>query len=669
MPSPMAENSGRPISPAPPADPPHNSTVEVKLNQSEAGFRLLFMNNPQPMWVFDVQTARFLEVNSAAVEHYGYSRNEFLGMRITEIRPPEDIPLLLEDMGRARSGLRYAGIWRHLLKGGRVIDVEVTSDHLTFAGQEAVLVVVRDITQRKKAEEALRQAEQKYRSMVEDAIVGIFQSTPEGRYLSVNPAMACALGYETPQELIASVTNIGEQVYADPRRRLEFLALMEKQGVVRNFECQVCRKDGSRMWFSANVRAIRKDGVIVSYEGMNEDITERKLLEGQLLQAQKMEAVGLLAGGVAHDFNNSLGVIIGYSDLLEQSLPEEHASCRYTEEIRKAARRAADLTRQLLAFSRKQVIQPVVLDLNSIILDMEKMLHRLIGENIEITIARDTGPARVKADPGQIEQILMNLAVNARDAMPQGGKIFINTADVQLDESYTHRHRYFKPGAYVTLSFSDTGRGMDKETRARIFEPFFTTKEVGKGTGLGLSTVYGIVKQNGGYIEVFSQPGNGCTFKIYLPQVEGKGQTSSVSQVPDVPARGSGTILLVEDEPALRALARDCLESHGYRVLDAADGKSALMAAERHAGSIQLLLTDVIMPGMSGRELANRLSALRPEMKVLYMSGYAGDLIAQYGVLDAATLLLEKPFSLQALLAKVHRALRPSEKVSAAGSS
>ena len=668
MPSPMAENSGPPTSSSPSADLPDNSAVDVKLNQGEAGFRLLFMNNPQPMWVFDAKTTRFLEVNSAAVEHYGYSRDEFLSMRITEIRPPEDVPLLLADMAKARGGLRYAGIWRHLLKDGRVIDVEVTSDHLTFAGQEAVLVVVRDITQRKKAEEALRQAEQKYRSMVEDAIVGIFQSTPQGRYLSVNPAMARALGYETPQELIASVTNIGEQVYADPRRRLEFLALMEKQGMVRNFECQVCRKDGSRMWFSANVRAIRKDGVIVSYEGMNEDITERKLLEGQLLQAQKMEAVGLLAGGVAHDFNNSLGVIVGYGDLLEQSLPEGHSSCRYTEEIRKAAHRAADLTRQLLAFSRKQVIQPVVLDLNSIIVDMERMLHRLIGENIEITIARDSSPARVKADPGQIEQILMNLAVNARDAMPQGGKIFINTGDVRLDESYTRRHRYFKPGTYVTLSFSDSGHGMDKETRDRIFEPFFTTKEIGKGTGLGLSTVYGIVKQNGGYIEVFSQPGNGCTFKIYLPQVEGKAQPSGASQVPDVPARGSGTILLVEDEPALRALARDCLENHGYRVLDAADGKSALMAAERHSGSIQLLLTDVIMPGMSGRELATRLTALRPEMKVVYMSGYAGDLIAQYGMLDSATILLEKPFSLQALLAKVHQALQGTNRASAAGS-
>jgi two-component system cell cycle sensor histidine kinase/response regulator CckA len=664
----MAENIGRPISPSPPNDLPEYPTVEEKLNQSEAGFRLLFMNNPQPMWVFDVQTNRFLEVNSAAVEHYGYSRDEFLRMRITDIRPQEDVPRLLKDAAKARGGLRHAGVWRHLRKNGEVIDVEIASDHLTFAGQEAVLVVARDITQQKKAEEALRQAEQKYRSMVEDAIVGIFQSSPEGRYLSVNPAMARMLGYDSPDELIASITDIGRQVYVDPRRRKEFGNLLEKQGVVRNFECQVYRKDGSQMWFSANARAILKDGVVVSYEGMNEDITERKLLEGQLLQAQKMEAVGLLAGGVAHDFNNTLGVITGYGDLLQESLPEDDPARRYAEEIRKAAHRAATLTRQLLAFSRKQVIQPVVLDLNSVILDMDKMLRRLIGENIEIMIARDPSPARVKADPGQIEQILMNLAVNARDAMPQGGKIFINTADVQVDESYVRRHRYFKPGRYVTLTFSDTGHGMDQETRARIFEPFFTTKEIGKGTGLGLSTVYGIVKQNEGYIRVYSEPGKGCTFKIFLPQVEENIQIPIAAPLPDTPARATGTILVVEDEPALRTLVRNCLESHGYTVLEAGDGNAAMLAADQHPSPIHLLLTDVIMPGMSGHELANQLLARRPEVKVVYMSGYAGDLIAQYGVLDPATVLLEKPFSLQALLSKVHQALQASEKGKAASS-
>jgi CheY-like chemotaxis protein len=300
---------------------------------------------------------------------------------------------------------------------------------------------------------------------------------------------------------------------------------------------------------------------------------------------------------------------------------------------------------------------------------MEKMLRRLIGEDIDIIITGDSTPARVKADPSQMEQILMNLAVNARDAMPQGGRLLIQTTNADLDETYSRQHAGFKPGRYVTLSFSDTGDGMDKETQARIFEPFFTTKEPGKGTGLGLSTVYGIVKQNGGYISVYSEPGQGSTFKIHLPQAEGTAQSTKTVETSEILPRGSETILLVEDEEALRTLARNCLESHGYCVLEAADGKAAMARAGEHTGPIQLLLTDIIMPGMNGRDLANRMTALHAEMKVIYMSGYSNDLIAQYGVLDPETLLLEKPFTLRALLTKVHQALRTLAKATAAGGS
>jgi two-component system cell cycle sensor histidine kinase/response regulator CckA len=643
--------------------------IEERLAQRDAAFRLLFMNNPQPMWVFDVRSQRFLEVNSAAVDHYGYSREEFLSMRISDIGPPEDVPRLLEDITRARSGLRHAGIWKHRLKDGRVIDVEVTSDHLTFAGEEAVLVVARDVTEQKRAEEALRRTEQKYRSMIEDAIVGIFQSTPQGRYLSVNPALATMLGYESPPEVIETITDIGAQVYVNPVRRREFTTLLREQGSVRNFEVELYRKDGSTVWMSASVRAIHQDGEVVRYEGMNEDITKRKVLESQLLQSQKMEAVGLLASGVAHDFNNALGVIAGYSSLLQMHLPAGDSLWRYAEEITKASHRAATLTRQLLAFSRKQVIQPVILDLNSVVADMGKMLRRLIGEDIEIVVTAESNLGRVKADPGQLEQILMNLAVNARDAMPQGGKVIIGTANTEVDAIYARVYAYFKPGSYVTLSFSDTGCGMDRETQARIFEPFFTTKEPGRGTGLGLSTVYGIVKQNDGYIRVYSEPGKGTTFKIYLPRTEKAAQPSGVTPAPVSVPQGCGTVLLVEDEAALRALARDCLESHGYTVLEAGNGKAAIAVAQKHAGPIQLLLTDVVMPGLSGRELATRLSESRPEIKVVYMSGYASDLTAQYGVLDPDIILLEKPFTLQALLVKVHQALTAPEKSRAAGAS
>jgi PAS domain S-box-containing protein len=644
-------------------------TVEERLAQNEGGFRLLFMNNPQPMWVFDAETTRFLEVNTATVEHYGYSRQEFLTMRITEIRPPEDVPRLLEDAAKALNGLRNAGTWKHRLKDGRLIDVEITSDHITFAGQNAVLVVARDITEQKRAERALQEAEQKYRSMVNDAVIGIFQSTPQGRFLTVNPTLASLLGYESPQDLVASVHDIREQVYVDPERREEFSRALEQQGIVRNFEAQVYRKDGSKIWISANARSVFKEGTVLRYEGTNEDITQRKLLEEQLMQSQKMEAVGLLAGGVAHDFNNALSVITGYSGLLQMHLPVDDPLVRYTEEIAKAAHRAAGLTRQLLAFSRKQVIQPVILDLNSLIVEMEKMLRRLIGENIEIFITRDASLARVKVDASQMEQILMNLAVNARDAMLQGGKVTIRTANADLDETYSLQHFHFNPGRYVILSFSDTGCGMDKETKARIFEPFFTTKEPGKGTGLGLSTVYGIVKQNGGYISAYSEPGQGTTFKIYLPQAEGVAESMPAGRPPGILPRGSETILLVEDEEALRTLARNCLESQGYCVLEAADGNTAIATAEKHCGPIELLLTDVIMPGMNGRHLADRLTELRPAIKVLYLSGYASDLIAQYGVLDPEIQLLEKPFTLRALLVKVQQALGTSAQAQAAGAS
>jgi len=635
--------------------------------QNQAGFQLLlFINNPQPMWVYDAKTLRFLDVNAAAISHYGYSRDEFLRMRIVDIRPQEDVARLLEDCAQAKAGLRRTVDWRHLRKDSSLIDVEVAAHSLSFAETEAVLVVVRDITQHKRAEEALRQAEQKYRGMVEDAVVGIFQSTPGGRYLTANPAMARMFGYGSPQELVESITDIGQQVYVNAKDREEFRRLLEQFGEVQNFECQIYRKDGSKMWISANARAIREQGSVVRFEGMNEDITRRKLLEEQLLQSQKMEAVGLLAGGVAHDFNNALSVITGYSGLLEVELAADHPLRRYTQEITKAAHRASALIRQLLAFSRKQLIQPVILDLNPVVVETEKMLRRLIGEDIEIIITRDPSPARVKADPGQLEQILMNLAVNARDAMPRGGKLIIKTANMELDEVYTRQHLNFEAGRYVALSFSDTGCGMDRETQARIFEPFFTTKAPGKGTGLGLSTVYGIVTQNRGHVRVYSEPGKGTTFTIYLPQAQAASQPSNVAEVsPDLP-RGSETILLVEDEPALRKLARDCLESNGYSVLEAADGQAALTAAAEHPASIQLLLTDVIMPGLNGHDLASRMAELRPEIKVLYMSGYANDLIAQYGVLHPDTLLLEKPFTLSALLTKVRQALHTSQKAKAA---
>jgi two-component system, cell cycle sensor histidine kinase and response regulator CckA len=388
-----------------------------------------------------------------------------------------------------------------------------------------------------------------------------------------------------------------------------------------------------------------------------EERTERKKLEDQLRQAQKMEAIGQLTGGIAHDFNNMLTVIVGYSDLTLQKLRTNDPLRSDIEQVKLAGERASVLTRQLLAFSRKQVLQPKVLDLNAVLTNLDQMLQRLIGEDIDLITMPEPGLGRVHADPGQIEQIIVNLAVNARDAMPQGGKLTIETANVELDESYARQHGPVKPGPYVMFAVSDTGCGMDRETQARIFEPFFTTKEPGKGTGLGLSTVYGIVKQSGGYIWVYSEPGRGTTFKIYLPRVEAVAEAVKPRRKAARTVRGSETILLVEDDHAVRTLIRSTLQAHGYTVLETDHGKHAIQVCSQHAGPIHLMVTDVVMPEMSGRELAERLKPSRPNMQVLFMSGYTDKAIVHHGELDPGTPFLQKPFTPDVLARKVREVL------------
>jgi len=391
-------------------------------------------------------------------------------------------------------------------------------------------------------------------------------------------------------------------------------------------------------------------------EGLLSDITERKQMEQQLRQTQKMEAVGQLAGGVAHDFNNLLTVIRGHTDLLLDHIGQTDALRRNVEQIQKSSDRAVSLTRQLLAFSRKQVLQPKVLDLNAVVAEMGKMLPRLIGENISLTISAAPSLGRVKADPGQIEQVILNLAVNARDAMPQGGKLTIETANVELDETYAREHLTARPGPHVMLAVSDTGSGMDPETQSHIFEPFFTTKELGRGTGIGLATVYGIVKQSGGWIWVYSEVGKGSTFKIYLPRVDEPEKAETPKARLGI-HRGTETVLVVEDNESLRQLTCEFLVSTGYTVLVAQDGSEAIRITEQHAGPIHLLLTDVVMPGMSGHELAQRLAILRPDIRSLYVSGYTGDAILQQGVLEEGASFLAKPFTRDALAQKVREGL------------
>jgi two-component system cell cycle sensor histidine kinase/response regulator CckA len=487
--------------------------AEEGLLENERRYRLLFQANPEAMWVYDCETLRFLAVNAAAVQRYGYSEQEFLAMTVPDIGPASELTSL-----------------RHRRKDGTLIDVDIEAQPITFAGRPARLVLARDVTARRQ-------------------------------------------------------------------------------------------------------------------------------LEDQLRQAQKMEAVGQLAGGIAHDFNNLLTAILGCTQLLLHATPPEDARREDVEEIKNAGLRAAELTRQLLAFSRRQVLAPKLLDLNAVVANMDKMLRRLIGEDVALAteLAADLGP--VSADPGQLEQVLLNLAVNARDAMPQGGRLTIATANVLLTEEYAERHHRLPPGHYVLLAVSDTGIGMDEATQKHLFEPFFTTKEVGKGTGLGLATVYGIVKQSGGYIWVYSEPDHGTTVRVYLPRVPGAAEPLPAAEPAPELRRGTETVLLVEDATPVRTLARKSLENCGYRVLDAADGRAALELSAHHAGGIDILVTDVVMPGMSGRELAERLAPLRPGMRVLYTSGYTDDAMVHQGVLRSGVAFLQKPFVPESLARKVREVL------------
>ncbi len=507
------------------------------------------------------------------------------------------------------------------------------------------------------AQEGLRRSEINFRSLVTHAPYGVCRCDSDGILLDVNPALVSMLGYASGAELVGS--NLAN-LYADSQQWFGLADYLRSLQKFHGLNADWVRSDRTNISVRLSGRAFRNEANTIFFELFAEDVTERRALEQQLRQAQKMEAVGRLAGGIAHDFNNLLMVISGYSEFLLERLGTDPTLRGHAQEIANAADRATSLTRQLLAFSRKQMLAPKIVDLNGVVTENVKMLTRLIGEDIDLVMVPGPGIGAVKADPGQIEQVIMNLAVNARDAMPHGGKLTIETANVTLDVNYARFHAPVKPGDYVMLAISDTGMGMDADTQAHIFEPFYTTKGL-KGTGLGLSTVYGIVKQSEGYIWLYSEAGKGTSFKIYLPRFSATGEALATQPAlaadADQPSPGHETILLVEDEENLRRLARQSLETQGYRVIDAPDGATAIKVSQAHQGPIHLLLTDVIMPGMNGRELANQLSPTRPEMRVLYMSGYTENHIGHNGTLDEGITLLQKPFTLPALKAKVREVL------------
>ena len=517
-----------------------------------------------------------------------------------------------------------------------------------------------------EAEEALRESEARYRCLIEGSIQGIYVQKAS-RIGFANTAMARIFGYDNPGQLVGQDSQI--LVAPGERTRLEMhrAALLAGRETPPRYEYQGLRRDGTLIWIECLVSVVSWDGG-PAILGTFLDISERKRAEealreqeGQLRQAHKMEAVGRLAGGIAHDFNNLLTVIRGRSEILLRRLAPDIPWRQDIDLIEQTAERAAALTRQLLAFSRKQVLQPKVLELNAVVAGMDPILRRLIGEHIELVWLPGSALSCVRADPGQLEQVVMNLVVNARDAMPRGGRLTLETGSVELDDAFVRRNPGARAGTHVMLAVTDTGVGMNEFTKAHLFEPFFTTRGRGKGTGLGLATVYGIVRQSGGYIHVESELGRGATFRIYLPRVEAVAEDVEPSPPAARPLEGRETVLLVEDEDTVRGWAREVLDMYGYTVLEASNGIEALGVAERHDGGIHLLLTDVVMPHMSGRELADRLSPMRPEMKVLYMSGYTDEAIVHHGVLTAGTALIQKPFGVDALAEKVREVLGMAE--------
>ncbi len=598
--------------------------------------------------------------NPAAERMFGYSADEAIGGSLSMLMPSphrEQHDQYIREY--LVSGVtKVIGIGREvtaLRKDGTTFPVELALSEMLLPGRRMFTGIIRDITQRQQAEAALKETNAKLEAVIETSPLAITLLDIEGKVLGWNPAAERIFGWKAEEVLGAPIPIVAE---AERAEFLQSLARAAQGDAESGVERRRMRKDGSFVDLNVWTAPVRnRNGEVSALLGILADVTQRKLLEEQFRRAQKMEAVGRLAGGIAHDFNNVLTVITGYGQMaLEQSVNDPQLQAEL-EEVLKAADHASALTGQLLVFSRHKVVNRELLDLNEVVTRLEKMLRRIIGEDIELVIAPEAGLGRVLGDAAQMEQVIMNLVVNARDAMPGGGRLTIETANVELDSWYVQTHMGVQEGEYVMLAISDTGKGIAPEARAQLFEPFFTTKERGKGTGLGLSTVYGIVKQSGGDIWVYSEPGHGATFKIYLPRMA----ETSLSEKPVGEAatleRGVETVLLVEDEAGVRVLVREILRQSGYTVLEATDVDHALRICQEHPEPIHLLLTDVVMPIMSGRELAERAAAIRPELKVLYMSGYTDTIVVHHGVTSRDTQFLQKPFTPKTLARKVREAL------------
>ncbi|MBA4423491.1 MAG: hypothetical protein C0390_10425, partial [Syntrophus sp. (in: bacteria)] len=647
--------------------------TERELQESRARFQSLFLSMNEGMALHELcldtegRPADYvlLDVNRACERIFGVSREKVVGQRGSALFGIEPAPFLdrYARVVRTREPSRFETTDA---APGKTLLVSVFSP-----AQGQFATVFEDITAQKRAEAELRHSEERYHELYDEAPVGYHEIDSEGRIVQINKRELAMLGYSSAGELLGRAVW---DLAVEPESEAPVRAILAGEvSPDTSSEHTYRRRDGTTVPVQVYSRPIQdQGGRITGARSTVQDISERKRseaekekLQAQLLQAQKMEAVGRLAGGVAHDFNNMLGVIIGHTELASLRVDSNGPVHKSLQEILKATLRSADLVRQLLAFARKQTISPKVVDFNDNVQDMIGMLRRLLGEEIALIWIPGKGLWPVLMDPTQIHQILTNLLVNSRDAIAGTGTITLETDKMVFDEAYCRQHEGAVPGSYVRLTLTDTGCGIGPEVIEQIFDPFFTTKEPGKGTGLGLATVYGIVKQNGGFINVYSEPGLGSTFKIYIPR-HATGEVEPAPAVAEKPATGTETILVVEDEESLLAVARINLEEMGYRVLAAQSPRQALAIAEEFAGEIHLLLTDVVMPGMNGRELLERLRPLRPVMRCLFMSGYTADVIAHRGVLDEEFSFLPKPFSSLELARKVREVLdmadRPEER-------
>jgi len=643
--------------------------AEEELRQSEQ--RLHATVNAAPVVLFALDRAGVFTLSvGRGLRALGLKPGEVVGQLVFDLY--RDQPDIANHARRALSGEEFTTVVElpHLQL---VYETQWTPARDSTGNLLGVTGVATDITERRKAEDALRRSEERYRVFVGQISEGIYRTeydppisirlppdeqaamgVASGYYAECNDALARMYGLRSASEMIGR--RMSEFLsLEDPLNRASIATFIANGYRISDAESHEQDVNGNTRIFRNSVIGIVENEKLVRIWGVQRDVTERLQLEEQLRTKQELEAIGRLAGGIAHDFNNLVGIILGHTELLSGGSGLTERVKNGLGQIRRAGERAASLTHQLLAFSRKQVLQPRVLDLNAIVADVQKMLSRVIGEDIEVVARLHPSLAQVKADPVQIEQVLMNMAVNARDAMPQGGTLLIETANVGLDEVYARRHPGFPAGPYVTLTVSDTGHGMDAETLEHVFEPFFTTKELGKGTGMGLATVYGIVTQSGGNISVSSTVGKGTTFQVYLPAETAVAQTPVEEAVEEVKG-GNETILVVEDEPNLREITRIFLEDYGYRVLEAVDAKGALQMAKTFAEPIHLTLTDVIMPGMSGRRVAEQIVSARPGMKVVYMTGYTDSMVAQHNVLEPGIALLQKPFD-KVQLARIVRSV------------